>query len=234
MSENGDLPNLGLIKQCSLGNIDLDKEEIFKIYQWYMEEIAPKVVGSKISPTMFRLHNITSKGTMPGASNNTPIYTPSSRAFIYLMCENHWAKWQAMADWKKKNGKTKLLNQPTKAQLKEEEKLPKSKRNLANNIMPMFTSKYTTASAGQAKYGGWKDSGIQRFQELEEEMVDHWKDKEKELVEFERKYLKLHQASEGIAEGSTGKKKKKKRKLDDEDGEAVVHLKKTSFAFLGK
>ena len=87
---------------------------------------------------------------------------------------------------------------------------PSYKITRADKAEPQYQSAYSDAKAGQKKYGGWYQSGRERFQSLEKKF--RYAKRKDHVEDLENEILALIQKEEKIG---TGKKKHKERSLDE-------------------
>ena len=113
-----------------------------EVFDWYVDELLPKVVGfSNWGPNQ-KFHGKVSSYTLP---NSEELYVPkNAEAFIMLIMENCEKKWdycyRCLAKGKKINRKAVKWND----------------------------TKYSSARSGHNPFGGWNDEGRIRFVKLQE------------------------------------------------------------------
>lgn len=112
----------------------------------FCDNFLPAVVGKAVWK-----NNVTSKLVSEMA-------TPSDEAFVYLLLENNWNKWeeearQAIAKLNKEEGVDELLEQD-----EEEESSQSGKSTIA--------TEYTESNPRGGKNTGWSSEGMRRYNEL--------------------------------------------------------------------
>ena len=159
-----------------------------QIIKWYWTKLLPCVAGSKRWSKNIRCYGCISSHTFP---DNTALkyITSADEALVAILYENCGQRWPFLAEQAKGN--------------------PTYQVTKADKADKRYNSAYSDTKAGQKKYGGWNETGRERFENLEKKFrvakkKEHVKDLEKEI-------LALIQKEENIG---TGKKKRKERKLD--------------------
>ena len=159
-----------------------------QVFKWYWTKLLPCVAGSKRWSKNIRCYGCISSHTFP---DNTALkyITSADEALVAILYENCGQRWPFLAE--------KAQGYPT------------YRVTPADRADNKYNSAYSDTKAGQKKYGGWNETGRERFENLEKKFrvakkKEHVKDLEKEI-------LAIIQKEENIG---TGKKKRKERKLD--------------------
>ena len=136
----------------------------------YHDEMIPLVAMDKAWPKRHR-HNGTLSAyaplSTPSNPNPKPYIHPSTEALLRFFYEQHWEKWVA-AFLKKRNS-----DDDDAGAAEEETEATAAKED----------PKFTNPKAGRAKFAGWTDLGIQKFNEWTKEVVEARKHRDTKAIE---------------------------------------------------
>ena len=164
------------------------------IFDQYVDVILMKVVGKDHWDKSIRLYQTVSKAEHKDRLKFKACITPGSEAFVYLLYENCFRKWDYMVEKTQKN-----------------EKMDK--------VFLVHMCVHTTCTAGQNMWGGWTEEGRVRFQEIKKKVIDA---RARDHVEkMEQECLQRLRAAHQV--DAKGKKKRKRDEpmeipeVDEED-----------------
>jgi hypothetical protein len=141
-------PDPKLILKCSQRKINPQDDDEMEAFAWYWDHLLPGVGGAKHcwSP-IIRHHNLISKAYLE--DNESKLCIPaSSEAFIALIYEGCFPKWNAIHEWQLANPGLKFSD------AKEERK------------KPIYKSKFFETATGQKMFGGVPPETLIYFNEL--------------------------------------------------------------------
>jgi hypothetical protein len=135
------LPTPEEVLVCAMRGDVGKTDQTMGIFDLYVDELIFCILGKPNWDVRFRYHGCISTTYDPSWSGDVRRVSIGSEAFLVLMFENCYDKWQYMM----------------------EEKLAKRTPNKKHKRMQ---TPYTDALAGQNKYGGWNVAGKKRFKAL--------------------------------------------------------------------
>ena len=188
----------GAAKRMNLlgnGPVLTENREFFDLYN---DEVIPKFAGAQRWGINKRCHGHLSTHA-PTDDPKNPYVTVSDEAFAVVTYEGCYNKWKYMGDQKKNN-----------------EKVDKKNDSMDNS--------YINKKAGQAKYGGWTDQGLDRYKALRDSIKRARAKKITwEIEEASMKSLrKKHEVDKKIADREADPKKKRKEKSAYCEGSGLV------------
>ena len=150
------MPALDDILRCCKREINLEDGEDVELFEWYWSDIAckfsanahfscvpmiysnfaiysfrtAKVVGHDQWGTQSKYYSIMSEATIDPKSDKT-LFTASTEAYIYIMVDNCFEKWQAMAEYYENEAKDWKATLPKKVTKKKKRELEAKKKKLA-------------------------------------------------------------------------------------------------------
>ena len=205
------LPNPKEIKQLMQRlkldeSTDDDEREVMeKKFVTYVNDLLPKVAGNKwwgpgtrhyYLPSTCK-HDIYVPPDARGLDCEIDGVSPSDEAFLVVVVENSFAKWSAQA------AKYKESVTARKADPKAALFLPKADKT-------DYDLKCTNPKAGNAKFGGWREAGVTRYDKLKKQVVQNRVNERDYLEAVERDTLVKIQQKVGILKENEDKPKKKK------------------------
>ena len=123
-----------------------EHDRLMEVFVWYWEDYLPGFAGNTYwCKEIRRFQSI----TLANFKNRLCV-TISTEAMAVLMYENCLNKWVALFNW-------------TEGGTVKNKKIPKKKRD---PLSAQFRGVYSDGHSGQAKYGGWNDAGLVRFNDL--------------------------------------------------------------------
>jgi hypothetical protein len=117
-----------------------------EIFDWYVDELLVKVCGISMWGPNQKFYGNVSTWAPPGDPEN-PYISANSEAFVQLMFENCEVKWSYML------------------------RCIKRKVAINDKSKKMDAYKFSDKKSGHNPFGGWKDEGRQRFQELRKKIA---------------------------------------------------------------
>ena len=220
--QTADLPNKKEIKQLmTRDKLEEDTEPALKAdmeakFVTYVNVLLPKVAGNKYWGTGTRHYQLPSSSyhdiCVPEGSGLDPTVeavTASDEAFLVIVFENCYDKWEQQA------AKYKKSVQDNQVDSRVEIFVPKTDKTDYN--LP-----YTNSKAGNLKYGGWKAEGIKKFDEYTAKIEKNRQTDGKYLKEVEEENLVRIQKKEGLIEAADKDAKKKNKKGKSEAAFADV------------
>ena len=212
---NGDLPIPGQIRLCTSRELPLTQpttmDKNLELAAWYYDKLLPNVCGErKIWPEDVRHFEHISDATLPESEGKKLRITPSTEAFAHIVYENNYSKWKKMWVVKKENpGKKMMIIKHAKA---DDDKDPKVHYCLLSDG---FEAKYSLPDCGQAKFGGWKKEGLEKFAKTMAKCKEVRTNNRKKCEEWEDAVLAKVKEDNGIAFDSLEEKQRaKKRKTE--------------------
>ena len=212
------LPTLAMIWKCLTGQVDMQDMDQVGVMEWVWDVLCPKVVGSTSwGPRQRHYNTMLQAKVQEDRTKKSKLFSASTIAFIYLLCENCWGKWRAIGEYKKEN---EGRNPPKKPTIAELNVMRANNQDLPN--MAMYTAIYTNPDQGQATYGGWSKGGLDKFNILKKQVKTQWDtDNGVSWIAFEKEFLRIIKTNHNITcndPDSEAKHKRKKRK----SGEGVA------------
>ena len=175
-------------------------DHLMKVFVWYWDDYLPAIAGNKYWKATIR-HSCSM--TMANI-NGTTCIPVGTEAIAILIYENCAAKWVEIYNWKE-------------GDLNSKKKIPKKKDNPKTKD---FMGKYSDASSGQAKYGGWSKEGLKRFKELRV-LIKNGRNTERaaglEMDCLARVKVKNNKVGDKAGEGKKNKKRKAKSITEEEE-----------------
>ena len=198
---------------CSLeacAKRDVQNDEMRETFDFYWTKLLPCVAGKDHFGPNIRYYSTISAATLRGrdpTETAKQVITPGQEAACVDLYENNWAKWIHMRQWELANPNKKL------SKLEKEEK-----KNTK------FPAKYCEQDGGQKENHGWKQEGIDRFNDLHEEYKQHRADKDNHetIMEVEKEALERVREKKGLQSVSADeerKRKRRKKKHGDQEAE---------------
>jgi hypothetical protein len=129
------LPNADDILKCITRDIVTDDD--MELFEWYWENLLPKMIGAKEWDTSVRYYTTISQAT-DGENEKDRLVSISDEAMCLLLWENCHDRWLVEFAW-------------------EENPLN------AGQKKPKWAGKFTNSQLGQQQWGGWKLEGYQAF-----------------------------------------------------------------------
>lgn len=184
------VPTPDQMRLCALRDSSISSdEELQEIFRMYHQDLLGKVLGKEHWDSWIRNYNTISSAKEPGTPTeaNELCVVPNSEAFLVILFDNCWVKWQMVAELKKAGKQD-----------------PKRKDQ-------RWKTKYIDANAGVAKWGGWNKAGRKAVKDLAK-LIDAAR-KEDHVAQLENECLQRVQANLGITvdDGEAGKKKRKRK-----------------------
>lgn len=130
---------------CLIRDIDLTDPGEYTAFKWYWEVALRKVGGVAGWDKRIRHFTTISKAPFPQDPSLQQIDI-STEAYVVLLWDNCFFKWNETLVWKKKHPNRKL-----------------TARRVNTKHMTIFKAQYTSQDGGQKKLGGWGPEGINRF-----------------------------------------------------------------------
>ena len=147
------------VLQLSESELENPENDVKKqLFLWYYDQWLPAILPREFWKEDIRYYKLLTD-TIEIAGKQKVLVTVSSEAFGLLMWENCREKWINFCDFKDKNG--------------EKAPLPIGKEEGAE----LHLAKWSDGSAGQVKYGGWKEEAYVRFEALKKE-VKGWRNQD--------------------------------------------------------
>jgi hypothetical protein len=174
-----------------------------ELFEWYWDDLLPAVAGN-----IYWREGIRHFMTISMANHKNKMCIPcSTEAMCVLIYENCVDKWVAIFNFKEgERGK----------------KIPKKKDD---PLSSQFKAKYSDAASGQAKYGGWSNQGLLRFNTIKDKIKEGREEEHVPALEVAmlQHLKKKHGKPEDTAEDAR-KKRKRKRQSEElvEEAEKVV------------
>jgi len=196
LNKGEDVPTPALIMKCAQRKINPKSESEMEVFVWMWEHLLPGVGGAKLhwSPSV-RHFNTISEAHLPNEPNKLCLPV-SSEAFLVLIYEGCYAKWNAIHKWVKAN--------PDKKFNKETEERKK----------PIYKSKYFDTATGQKMFGGVPPETLLRFNEIKALIKKGRASKKSAKLEAKclalvQKECEIEQQEGEEDQGSNSKKKKR-------------------------
>lgn len=139
------------------------------------------------------------------------LFTPTTEAFILVLCKSNWKKWHAQGRFKKESGnwKTKIPKLKTKKEREDGQVDPPE-------VEEMHKALYSDRNSGQNPFGSFKPVGIQKYLGYVTAIKKNRKARPDEIAEWDKKLLALVRESSEL----TGKVAKDDKKLTPGEGPA--------------
>ena len=164
-----EMPTLAQMVSCMSRKFSPNDDQMMAIFMWYWDKFLPHVTGSGLLFKSLQRHYTTISKCAPKHQPNQPYMTPSLEAFAVLAFENNEEKWKYQAELKKKYPQKRIIP----AKRKVDKSLPEPDEDsfeISGETIrlygPKSRGKYTMPDSGQARYGGWKKEGLDRYIEL--------------------------------------------------------------------
>ncbi len=179
------------VLQLSEAELEKPENSVKKeLFLWYYDQWLPAVLPREFWKEDIRYYKLLTD-TIELAGKQKVLVTVSSEAFGLLMWENCREKWINFCVFKEQNG--------------EKAPLPVGKEAGAE----LHLAKWSDGSAGQVKYGGWKEEAYVRLEALKKE-VKEWRKTDNESGKLGQKLaFKLMRAAHN-KRGKTPLEDKKK------------------------
>lgn len=193
--EHGRIPTVEDVKKMWTLNthqkLDLQENAYHKaVMIWYYDKWLPVAAGKHWWGPSTRYYSLVTAKVMV-LNETKPSVSQTSEAFGLLVLDNYWKKWTAIVQWHKDN---------------PDQEVPKK----APDNAP-FKAKWSQASNGQVKYGGWDPEAYVAFEAHQQAVEDHRaQDKRNDLRHETLVYEKLRQRH-NILEDQPGKKRRRAR-----------------------
>ncbi|MBT8188473.1 MAG: hypothetical protein KJO73_12345 [Croceitalea sp.] len=128
----------------------MEKPADYNLFKFYWDSLCAKGMGNDWPPT--KRHYVTMSDAVVGGTYipNDKLFTAVSEGMLVTLYENNFEKWKKLKEWKQKNNNKKL---------------PKRDKKLKNQ-QAWMNAKWSTNNEGQQEFGGWKDEGVDRFNEI--------------------------------------------------------------------
>lgn len=168
---------------------DAELERYQKLFDFYWNELMPKVAGHSYWGPAKRHHVLLSSGKKEPDDPECETYvTASDEAFLLVLWENCFKKWQYSCLEKRKDAAKDV----------DEE-------------APEMATPYTNSKAGQKKFGGWNEAGIRKYVEHQANIKGNRVDEVEFVKAVEEAALERIRKVEKLEE-KEAKRKTKKRK----------------------
>jgi hypothetical protein len=181
-------------------NKNPDMQAAAAAFQWYWDELVPKVAGHSNWGPGKRHHGLLS--FMKPHDSNVPYVTPSDEAFIVTIWENYMDSWywkleQARAD---KNFKLNLKN---------------------DDHVKATKTPFTLPQGGANKWGGWNKAGRQFYRETLREIINTKNTAEKiaSVEAKEKEALRMIRIHHKVEEREAARKKPKNTEKEELDSD---------------
>ena len=196
-----DLPTFDVMRSC-LARVSTCSRDAFC---WYWDKLLPATTGNAVHWTPEIRHCTTISKGQVGDNPKAKLIPDTTEAFCLLVYESNRDKWQKV--WQVQQtvpGKQVKIRKNEAAIKKKCDKF----HCMCWEEDATLLSKWTDSNCGQAKFGGWKDEGLDRFIEFRKDVKKGRAKSHNETLENE--ILTLLRAQNNI----TAPTPEEQRKLD--------------------
>ena len=162
----------------------------WQVAKFYVLVLLSRVAGSPGWTDRQRYHTTISRAIAP-YDETKRLFHVSMEAFVAYLWDNNYDRWTLQIKW--------LFENP------EQPKIPKREGEYKDH--PMFKGKYSSQNMGQMRFGGHRNTGIQRYNQLYQKVLNaKYKDPTKmddnelndDWVKWEEEFLEKIRAEEGL------------------------------------
>lgn len=170
-AHNGDIPTMEIMEKCLSRDIDVNNPVEMALFQWYWDKYLPEEAGNGHIFKESQRHYATISEAAPLSDPNAKYMPSVGEALAVLMYENNRERWLHYIKLKKEYGHdmkvTPAIYLPDKPKTDQYRGKPGEVIIRGDRMYVYeFKGKFTVSDGGQAKYGGWTNEGLKRFQEL--------------------------------------------------------------------
>lgn len=204
------VPTLEIVKRTCMSDFEQQPGDIQDQQLWIVENLFVKMMGIHSFGKNIRTTRVISDCVLKD-DGKTPVFNASNRAWIYMVCENNWEKWEARG--KVKKDRAEPPPKPTKQEMKDNTADPAAKA--------YHFAKYSVNDNGQAKEGGWTNAGKRKFFEVLADIGTYLQENKEQVAANERMMLGLLQAHNNVdanAGGAAAQAAGGEVSADEEDG----------------
>jgi hypothetical protein len=141
--------------KCLRRKLDLNDAVEWKVAKFYVLVLLSRVAGNKGWSDRERLHTTISRAIAP-YDERKKLFHVSQEAFVAYLWDNNQTRWTLQLQW--------LYENPDKPNI--------PLRNETNKDEPMYKGKYSSQNMGQTRYGGHRMTGIERYNQLFQMVVN--------------------------------------------------------------
>ena len=178
----------GMDERGEDGELTAEAKKLYKLMVPYWDALLPKVCGKDHWCATKRHYGLTSTMRPPATRddpNPDPFVDESAEALLVLAFENAYDRWKVQARYAK-------LNEGKKKEEADSGWMDPLRRNEDGKFVEEdVDTKCTTATSGQAKYGGLTKEGRDRLQELQEQIKQNREENAEKINQVETTVLTM-------------------------------------------